>query len=120
MPYAWIEEFCLSRKGAVKEYKLEWGALLYLVGGKMFVMQGQDNEGRSIITVKLEPPFGELLRSQFKDIRPGYYMNKLHWSSVDLNGSVPDELLKEMLDQSYSLVLRSLTKKMQREILSDS
>ncbi len=118
MGYPWIEEFCLSRKGAIKEYKPEWGALLYLVGGKMFVMQGQDNQGRSIITIKLDPPFGEMLRSQFEDIRPGYYMNKLHWNSVDLKGSVPDELLKNMLDQSYNLVLHSHTKKMQNEILS--
>lgn len=111
MKYSWIEGFCLSKKGAVKEYKAEWEALLYLVGGKMFVMQGRDNQGRSIITIKLEPPFGELLRSQYADIRPGYYMNKLHWNSVDLNGSVPDEILKCMLDQSYELVLHSLTKK---------
>lgn len=118
MSYAWIEEFCLNKKGAIKEYKPEWGALLYLVGGKMFVMQGQDNKGRSIMTVKLEPAFGEMLRSQFADIRPGYYMNKLHWNSVDLNGTVPDELLKNMLDQSYGLVLCSLPKKMQNEILA--
>ena len=117
---SWIEEFCLSLTGAVKEYKPEWEALLYRVGGKMFVMQGQDNEGRSIITVKLEPPFGEMLRSQFDDIRPGYYMNKLHWNSVDLNGSVPDELLKNMLDQSYNLVLHSLPKKTQQAIVSGS
>ncbi len=116
MNYPWIEDFCLSMKGAEKQYKPEWEALLYLVGGKMFVMQGKDNQGRSIITVKLEPPFGESLRSQYDDIRPGYYMNKTHWNSVDLNGSVPDELLQIMLDQSYKLVLQALPKKIQQEI----
>lgn len=118
MNYTWIEDYCLSKKGTEKEYKVEWEALLYKVGGKMFVMQGQDNEGRSIITIKLEPPFGELLRSQYNDIRPGYYMNKIHWNSVDLNGAVPDDVLKSMLDQSYDLVFRALTKKMQNEIIS--
>jgi len=118
MKYAWIEDYCLFKKGVEKEYKAEWEALLYKVGGKMFVMQGQDNEGRSIITVKLEPPYGEFLRNEYDDIRPGYYMNKLHWNSVDLNGSVSDDLLKTMLDQSYELVLHSLTKKAQNEIQS--
>jgi predicted DNA-binding protein (MmcQ/YjbR family) len=119
MKYDWIEDYCLSKKGTEKEYKAEWEALLYKVGGKMFVMQGKDNEGRSIITIKLEPPFGEFLRSQYVDIRPGYYMNKQHWNSVDANGSVPDDVLKNMLDQSYELVLHSLTKKVQNEINSD-
>ena len=116
MKYAWIEDYCLAKKGAEKEYKAEWGALLYKVGGKMFVMQGQDSDGRSIMTVKLEPPFGEFLRSQYEDIRPGYYMNKQHWNSVDLSGTVPDDVMQNMLDKSYELVLHSLTKKVQNEI----
>ncbi len=119
MQYTWIEQYCMSKKGVEKEYKLEWEALLFKIGGKMFVLQGQDNKGRSIISVKLEPPFGEFLRSEYKDIRPGYHMNKLHWNSLDLNGTVPDNILKTMLDQSYELVLHSLTKKVQNEILSD-
>jgi len=90
---------------------------LYKVGGKMFAMQGHDKEKRSIISLKLDPPFGEFLRSQYDDIRPGYYLNKMHWNSVDLNGDIDDDLLKNMLDQSYELVLHSLTKKCQEEIL---
>lgn len=117
MPYPWIEEFCLAMKGATRVYKPEWEALLYQVGGKMFAMQGGDNKGRRIITVKLEPSFGEMLRSRYEDIRPGYYMNKQHWNSVDLGGCVPDELLKTMFEQSYRLVLHSLPKKRQKEIL---
>ncbi len=117
MKYSWIDDHCLSKKGAEKEYKAEWEALLYKVGGKMFAMQGQDKEKRSIISVKLDPPFGEFLRSQYDDIRPGYYLNKMHWNSVDLNGDIDDDLLKSMLDQSYELVLHSLTKKCQEKIL---
>lgn len=115
MKYDWLESHCLSKTGAQKEFKPEWDALLYRVGGKMFAMQGGDKEGKAIITLKLEPLFGELLRKQYKDITAGYYMNKTHWNSVYLDGDVPDALLKEMIDKSYGLVAASLSKKAQSE-----
>lgn len=116
MPYEWLEDYCASKKGAVKEFKPEWNALRYMVGGKMFALQGEDNMGRPIITLKLPPVEGEILRSQYEDIRPGYYMNKLHWNSVCLHGAVPDHVLKDMIDISYGLLFASLTKKAQQEI----
>ena len=63
------------------------------------------------------PPEGDFLRQQFADIIPGYYMNKVHWNSVCTDGAVPDDLLKEMLDKSYALVLSGFSKKKQQEIL---
>ncbi len=119
MKYTWIDEYCLSKKGVKKEYKLEWDATRYMIKDKMFVLQGGDKEGKPIITVKLEPTHGEFLRQQFKDIIPGYYMNKEHWNSLYLEGDVPDDVLRDMLDKSYNLVLASLSKKLQKEILED-
>lgn len=58
------------------------------------------------------------MRQQFDDIIPGYYMNKTHWNSINPDGAVPDDLLKEMLDKSYQLVLSSFSRKKQEEILS--
>lgn len=72
-------------------------------------------EGKAIITLKIEPSYGAALRQDHKDIIPGYYMNKLHWNSVFLDGAVPDELLKEMIDESYQILLHSLPKKLQKE-----
>lgn len=69
------------------------------------------------ITLKLEPTEGDFLRQQYEDIIPGYYMNKVHWNSVKSNGNVPDELLKDMLDKSYQLVLSRFSKKKQKELL---
>ena len=69
------------------------------------------------ITLKLEPAQGEALRAQYEDIVPGYYMNKMHWNSIKPDGAVPDDLLKDMLDRSYELVLGGFSKKRQREIL---
>ena len=57
------------------------------------------------------------LRRQYKDIIPGYYMNKVHWNSVKADGNVPDALLREMLEKSYRLVLGGFSKKKQRELL---
>nr|WP_319489946.1 MmcQ/YjbR family DNA-binding protein [uncultured Caproiciproducens sp.] len=117
MKYEWIEEYCLSKRGADKDYKVEWEATRYMIRGKMFAMQGGDKEGKAIITMKLEPMFGAMLRNQYKDIVPGYYMNKEHWNSLYLDGEVPDEILKEMLNQAYQLVLDSFSKKMKAEII---
>lgn len=116
MKYEWLDEYCLSKKGAEKDFKLEWNATRYMISGKMFAMQGGDKYGKPIITIKLEPLFGELLRKQYKDIIPGYYMNKEHWNSLYLDGDVPDAVLKDMLDKSYNILLASFSKKVQDEI----
>lgn len=117
MKYEWLDEYCISKKGVEKDYKLEWDANRYMIKGKLFAIQGGDKEGKPIITVKLEPMFGEFLRAQYEDIIPGYHMNKEHWNSLYIEGDVPDAVLSDMLDKSYSIVLRSLSKKAQNEIL---
>ncbi len=117
MKYEWIDSYCLAKKGTTKEYKEKWCATLYKIGDKMFAMAGGDRDGKPIITVKLEPEYGSFLRQSFPDIVPGYYMNKEHWDSLYLEGSVPDDVLKEMLDRSYQLVLGSFSRKKQQEII---
>ncbi len=116
MKYEWFDAHCLCKKGAVKEYKIEWDAVRYLVGGKMFVLQGTDKQKKPIVTLKCEPQFGHMLREQYSDIKPGYYMNKQHWNSVYLDGDVPDDILRQMADMSYQLVLDGLSKKARQEI----
>lgn len=116
MKYPWLDAYCLAKKGAVKEFKAEWDATRYMVGGKMFALQGNDNTKRPVITLKLPPDDGDFLRRQYEDIFPGYYMNKVHWNSVYLDGSVPDDVLRGMVDQSYKILLESLPKKVQKEI----
>ena len=116
MAYEWLDEYLLSKKAAEKDYKVEWEAVRYMVGGKMFCMMGGDKQGRPIITLKCEPLFGEALRQQYVDIIPGYYMNKLHWNSVYRYVNVPDDVLRQMADMSYDLIRKSLPKKMQFEL----
>jgi predicted DNA-binding protein (MmcQ/YjbR family) len=116
MKYDFIQAYCLAKKGVEEDYKEEWDAIRYSIRGKMFALVGNDKEGRAIISVKLEPEYGMELRDRFKDIVPGYYLNKTHWSSLYLDGDAPEETLKKMLDQSYELILNSLSKKIQKEI----
>lgn len=117
MKYKWFDAYCLAKKGAWKEYKIEWDAIRYLVVDKMFVMQCKDKEKKHIVTLKCEPQFGQMLREQYSDIKPGYYMNKQHWNSVYLDGNVPDDVLRQMADMSYGLVFDGLSKKAQKEIV---
>ena len=116
MKYDFIQAYCLSKKGTEEDYKQEWDAIRYSVCGKMFALVGNDKTGQPIISVKHSPERGEELREKYADIVPGYYLNKVHWSSMFLNGNVPETILKQMLDESYELIFNSLPKKAQNEI----
>ena len=118
MRYPWIDDYLMAKPAVTKDFKAEWNWIRYFIGGKMFAAVLLDFEHQPYyINLKLEPLEGELLRQQYEDIVPGYYSNKQHWNSVKPDGAVPDELLKQMLDKSYALVLGGLSKKKQQEAL---
>jgi predicted DNA-binding protein (MmcQ/YjbR family) len=117
MKYKWFDDYCVSKKGVEKDYKVEWEATRFMIGGKIFAMKGGDKDKKPIITLKCEPLFGQLLREQHEHIVAGYYMNKEHWNSVYIQGDVPDDILKQMVDMSYELVLNTLSKKVHKSLL---
>lgn len=121
MRYTWIDDYLLEKAGVTKDLKAEWNWIRYQIGGKMFaaICLGE-NDVPYYITFKLKPEEGDFLRQQYEDIVPGYYMNKMHWNSVKPDGAVPDDLLKDLLDKSYELVLKGFSKKKQQEILAGS
>lgn len=121
MKYTWIDEFLLKKPGVTKDLQKDWNWIRYQIGGKMFaaVCLGENDEPY-YITLKLEPAEGDFLRQQYEDIIPGYYMNKIHWNSVKADGNVPDELLEDLLEKSYQLVLGGFSKKKQREIVESA
>ncbi|MBP1925225.1 putative DNA-binding protein (MmcQ/YjbR family) [Sedimentibacter acidaminivorans] len=119
MKYPWIDEFLLSMPGATKDFKEEWQWTRYLIGNKMFAAVCKDEKGEDyIVTIKLEPSDGEFIRNEYEDVTPGYYMNKIHWNSINLEGELPDALMKELIVKSYKLVLGGLSKKMQKELIT--
>ena len=121
MKYPWIEDYLLSKKGVEKDFKAEWNWERYMIRGKMFCALCLDDAGKlTYITLKLEPARGDALRQLYPDIIPGYYMNKVHWNSVKPDGEVPEDLMRQMLDEAYSLVLAGFSKKKQMEILEET
>lgn len=120
MRYNWLDEYLMKKRSVTKDLQESWNWVRYMIGGKMFAAVCLDEQDKPVyITLKLLPVEGEFLREQYEDIIPGYYCNKQHWNSVKADGNVPDELLKNMLDKSYTLVLEGFSKKQQREILTD-
>lgn len=120
MKYDWIDEYLLRKQGVAKDLQHEWNWIRYKIDEKMFAaICLDDNDKPYYITLKLEPLEGEFWRQQYEDIIPGYYMNKVHWNSVKADGKVPDDLLRELLDKSYGLILGSFSKKRQKEILDN-
>ena len=118
MKYSWIDEYLMEKRGVTKDLQAEWNWIRYQIGGKMFAAICLDDKDQPYyITLKLEPMEGDFWRRQYDDIIPGYYMNKTHWNSVKADGAVPDELLRDLLDKAYQIVLGSLSKKKRKEIL---
>ena len=118
MKYEWIDEYLLEKKGVTKDIQEEWNWIRYHIGGKMFAAICRDDDNIPVyITLKLDPLEGDYFRKQYEDIIPGYYMNKTQWNSVKADGEVPDDVLKDLLDKAYTIVLENLSKKKQKEIL---
>ncbi len=103
--YAWLDQHLLSHPDTIREFQPAWQAQKYLKNGKMFAYIGfNDKTHHPILTLKLEPSFSEMLREKYPDITPGYYMNKIHWSSINLDGKVPIDTIKNIVDESYGLM----------------
>lgn len=85
------------------------------VGGKMFAIIA-DEADPVTISLKCEPEVALLLRSSHPAVKPGYHLNKRHWNTVTIDGSVSTRLLREWIDDSYDLVVESLPKKVREEL----
>lgn len=114
--YPWIEAYATTKKGAIKTFKIEWDAVLFLLQDKMFGMLGHNQNKEPILSLKIEPSYASFLVENYPDIAPGYYLNKKHWVSIRLEGDIEHTLIKELIDQSYQNIYQSLPKKTQRMI----
>ena len=112
-----IEEFrqyCLSKKGVTEEFPFGPDTLVFKVMGKMFALTNLD--GDFSINLKCDPDLAIELREQYPAVLPGYHMNKKHWNTVVLDGSLSKRLIMDMIDHSYDLVFRSLSGKLQLDL----
>ncbi|MBP6182742.1 MmcQ/YjbR family DNA-binding protein [Flavobacterium sp.] len=111
-------EYCLSKKGVTEHFPFDEDTLVFKVGGKIFALSSLNNweKGVPSINLKCDPERAQELRAEYDDIKPGFHMNKIHWNTIVVNQLVSDDLIKELIDCSYSLIFKNLTKKVQNEI----
>jgi predicted DNA-binding protein (MmcQ/YjbR family) len=96
--------------GAVEEYPFGDEVAVFKVGGKMFALVSLEGEP-GFVNLKCDPARALELRQLYAAVRPGYHSNKRHWNSVDLDGSVGAEDVREMVEHSYDLVVAGLPKR---------
>ena len=102
-----LREYCLSKPGAEETLPFGPDTLVYKIGGKIFLLAGLDSENLRF-NVKCDPDNAIEPREEYDCVLPGYHMNKKHWNTIVVDGSVPSQLLKEWIDHSYDLVVASL------------
>ena len=105
-----LREYCLSKKGVTEEFPFGEETLVFKAGGKIFLLTGLGDNPLQF-NVKCDPDRAIELREQYDAIQPGYHMNKKHWNTIIVDGSISRQLLKEMIDESYNLVVQSLPQK---------
>ena len=96
---------CLSLPDAYEDYPFDdgnWSCMRHRSNKKIFALIFE-REGRIWVSVKNRPDWGDFWRGEFASVVPAYHMNKLHWSSIILDGSVPEDVIERMLRDSYDL-----------------
>ena len=106
-----IREYCLSKKGVTESFPFDNSTLVFKVGGKIFLLLSLDSEPLQF-NAKCVPEKAIELRENYSTVLPGYHMNKRHWNTIICNGSVPQKLILGWIDDSYTLVCKSLPRKL--------
>ena len=105
-----LQEYCLNKPGAEETLPFGPDTLVYKVSGKAFLLTGLDSETLQF-NVKCDPDKAVELREEYACVLPGYHMNKKHWNTIVVDGSVSSKKIKEWIDHSYELVAAGLRAK---------
>jgi len=117
MTAASLRRWCLSRDGVTEEFPFNASTSVFKVAGKMFALSALRSRPLRV-SVKCDPELAAQLRISYPAIAPGYHLNKRHWNTLTLDGSLADDFVFEMLEDSYDLVVAGLPRKV-RELLQD-
>ena len=110
-----FREHCIVKKGVTEEFPFDNQTLVFKVMGKVFALA--DVDLFTSVNLKCDPERAVELRERYDGIQPGYHMNKKHWNTVLMDGTIPDVLTKELIDHSYERVVKGLSKKLKEELL---
>ncbi|WP_299012164.1 MmcQ/YjbR family DNA-binding protein [uncultured Polaribacter sp.] len=114
-----LRDFCIQKKGATEHFPFDEVTLVFKVMGKMFALSSlrKWEKGEESVNLKCNPEKAIELRDNYEGVKPGFHSNKKHWNTVTINTSdVADELVFELVNHSYDLVVKGLTKKLQKEL----
>ena len=106
---------CSALPGAVEDYPFGDGVAVFKVGGRMFALVGLAGSPGSM-NLKCDPDLALELRARYAAVSPGYHQNKSHWNTVELDGTIDDDEVREMVEHSYELVVDRLTRNQRRAV----
>lgn len=113
-----VRNWCLKKRGVTESLPFNDDTPVYKVSGKMFLLLNLNPPVS--INIKCDPETAVELRERYGAVTPGYHMSKVHWNTVDLDGSIPDRFIYDWIDLSYNLVINSLPKKDKERLMGGS
>jgi predicted DNA-binding protein (MmcQ/YjbR family) len=108
-----LREYCIAKPATTEGFPFDGETLVFKVAGKMFAIIPLEKGDR--ISLKCDPDRAIELRAEWEEITAGWHLSKKHWNSLNLRGRLSSELVKELVDHSYELVKKGLTKKVREE-----
>ena len=111
-----FRKFCLAKIAVIEDFPFDEETAVMKVCSKMFALTNIKKE-KFDISVKCEPVLAVALRQEYKAIKPGYHLNKTHWITIDMDGTVEDKKIKFLIDLSYELVVKGLKKNEKEQLL---
>jgi len=110
-----LRRWCLAQSGAVEDFPFGPEHSVFKVGGKMFALTSL--EGAPLeVSVKCEPELAVELRETYDAVRPGYHLNKRHWNTITLDGELADQLVRELIQDSYDLIVSAFPGRTREQI----
>jgi predicted DNA-binding protein (MmcQ/YjbR family) len=116
MDIEFLREYCLAKKEVMEDFPFGDSTLVFKIRGKIFLLASFEKSPLEF-NVKSDPGKAIELREQYESVQPGYHMNKKHWNTVIADRTIPVKIIKEVIDDSYFLAIKSLPKKDQTDLL---
>ena len=110
-----LRAWCLQLTGASEEFPFGPELSVFKVAGKMFAVSALDDT-RLGVSLKCEPELAVALRNSYPAIRPGYHLNKRHWNTITVDGTLPDQLVRDLIEDSYDLVVSARPKRVRDQL----
>ncbi len=110
-----LRKYCMGKKGVKEDFPFDFNTLTFKVLDKIFVLTDINSEVLRV-NLKCTPEHALTLRNIYTQVTPGYHMNKKHWNTIIIDGTIPDGEIYRMIDQSYELVLKGVKKSLRESL----